>query len=198
MAIDLGWYRLPVTTSAETNLYRSEGQGTTGTAVWFLIVFGVIGALTAGIVSFAGLHVGPWWMWLLVIVGFVWLGKWELKRSAIVIELVEKDGELRVRIRGRGVDLDEQIARGYDYWTNVVTNSVRHGGPMLRYNIAVRTNGGKQLGFHTLGGRLGLDWPERADGVPDGPDTFSPGNLFLLEKALRAAEKSPAQHPLRS
>ncbi len=182
----------------ETSLYRSEGQGTTGTALWFLIVFGVVGALTAGIISLVGLRVGPWWMWLLVIAGFVWLGRWELRRSAIVIELVEKEGELRLRIGGRGVQLDEQIERGYDHWTNVISNSVRQGGPMLRYNVRVRTSGGRQIGFHMMGGRLGLDWAERREGLADGPDTFSPGNLFQLEKALRAAEKSPAGHPLRS
>lgn len=133
-----------------------------------------------------------------MIAGFVWLGNWEMKRSAIVVELVEKEGELRLRVQGRGLQLDEQIERGYDYWTNVVTNSVRHGGPMLRYNITVRTSGGRQLGFHTLGGRMKLEWPERGDGLADGPDTFSPGNVFLLEKALRAAGSSPANHPLRS
>jgi hypothetical protein len=184
--------------TGEASLFRGDGQGTTGTALWFLIVFGVIGALTAGIVSFAGLRVGPWWVWLLVIVGFVWLGRWEMRRSAMVIELVEKDGELRLRITGRDVAVDEQIERGYDYWTNVVTNSVRQGGPMLRYNITVRTNGGRQIGFHTLGGRMSLDWPERREGLADGSDTFSPLNLFLLEKALRAAGTAPPGHPLRS
>ncbi len=185
--------------SDETRLYRANGQGTTGSGLWFLIVFGVIGALTAGIVSLAGLHAGPWWLWLLVIAGFVWLGRWELRRSAMVIELIEKDGELRLRIHGRGVQVDEPIERGYDHWTNVITNSVRQGGPMLRYNITVRTGNGRQIGFHTLGGRLGLDWPERGEGLADGPDTFSPGNLFLLEKALRAAAGASApEHPLRS
>ena len=187
-----------MTGTGEASLYRAEGQGTSGTAIWFLVVFGVVGALTAGIISLIGLHVGPWWLWLLVIVGFVWLGKWEMTRSAIVIELVAKEGELRLRIHGRGVQLDEQIERGYDHWTNVITNSVAQGGAMLRYNLTVRTGSGRQLGFHTLGGRLGLDWPERPEGLSDGPDTFSPGNLFLLEKALRAAGTAPADHPLRS
>jgi hypothetical protein len=184
--------------SDETSVYRSEGQGTTGAGLWFVIVFGVIGALTMSIIAFVGLHVGPWWLWLLVIVGFVWLGRWELRRSAMVIELVEKDGELRLRITGRGVALDEAIARGHDHWTNVVTNSVRHGGPILRYNVTVRTSSGRQIGFHTLGGRLNVDWPSRDEGLSDGPDTFSPGNLFQLEKVLRAAEVAPPGHPLRS
>lgn len=133
-----------------------------------------------------------------MIVGLIWLGRWELRRSTIRIELYEKDGELRLRIRGRGLQVDEQIARGYDRWTNVISNSARAGGPMLRYNLAVRTNGGKQIGFHTLGGRLGLDWPERPDGLEDGPDTFSPHNLFLLDKALKAGERSSAGSPMRS
>jgi hypothetical protein len=181
----------------ETSLYRGDGQGTTGTALWFLIVFGVVGALTAGIVSLIGLPAGPWWLWLLVIVGFVWLGRWEMRRSAIVIELVDKDGELRVRIAGPGVQLDEQIERGYSRWTNVVTNRVAQGGPILRYNVTVRTSTGRQLGFHQLGGRLDLGWPERSDGLADGADTFSPGSVFHFEKALSVAGALPAGHPLR-
>ena len=184
--------------ASETSLYQAEGRGTTGKALWFLIVFGVVGGLTVGIISLAGLPVGPWWFWLLVIMGFVWLGSWEMKRSAIVIELVVKEQELHLRIRGRGMLLDEQIERAYDRWTNVITTSVAQGGPILRYNIAVRIGGGRQIGFHTLGGPLGLEWPERHEGLHDGPDTFSPQNLFLLEKALRAAETTPAGHPLRS
>jgi hypothetical protein len=175
-----------VANTGETVLFSGEGQGTSGSGLWFLIVFGVIGALTAGIVSLVGLHVGPWWLWLGVIVGFVFLGRWEMRRSATTIELVEEDGALRVRIQGP-TSVDEAIERSYERWTNVITNSVRAGGPMLRYNVAVRTTGGRQIGFHTLGGRMNLPWPERGVGLGNGPDTFTPHNLFLLEKALRAA-----------
>ncbi len=182
----------------ETSLYRANGQGTAGNALWFVIVFGVIGALTAGTVSLIGLRAGPWWMWLAVIIGFLWLGRWEMRRSRIAIELVDQDGELRLRIRGHGVQLDEAIERGYDYWTSVVSNSVRAGGVMLRYNLTVRTGSGRRIGFHTLGGRMNLAWPERGDGLDDGPDTFTPDNLFLLEKTLRAANEPPPGHPLRS
>jgi hypothetical protein len=185
-------------TTGETSLYRANGQGTAGNALWYVIVFGVIGALTAGIVSLIGLPAGPWWLWLAVIAGFVWLGRWELRRSRIAIELVDKDGELRLRIHGQGVALDEAIERGYDYWTSVVSNSVRTGGVMLRYNVTVRTGSGRQIGFHTLGGRMKLEWPERGKGLDDGPDTFSPDNLFLLEKTLRAATNAPPGHPLRT
>jgi hypothetical protein len=57
---------------------------------------------------------------------------------------------------------------------------------MLSYDIAVHTTSGRRIGFHQLGGPLGLDWPTRRDRLGDGEDIFST-NVFALEKALRTA-----------
>jgi hypothetical protein len=182
----------------ESVLHRAEGQATTGAALWYLIAFGVIGALTALLVSFA-LPIGPWWMWLLVIAGFVWLGKWELGRSAVVIELYERDGALRLRVSGRGAQLDEEIRREHDRWTHLITSNVRHGGPMYRYNLTVQTIRGRRIGFHSLGGRLDLGWPERRnDDLGDGPDIFSTFGVYALEKALQAAAVSVSANVVRA
>ena len=79
-------------------LYAADGNATTGSAIWYLIVLGVVGALTAMIVAFA-LPIGPWWMWLLAIAPFVWLGKWEMGRSAMTIELTKSDaGTVRLKL----------------------------------------------------------------------------------------------------
>ena len=128
-----------------------------------------------------------------------WFGRWELRRSAIVIELLDCDGELRLRITGQGVKLEETRQLGYDHWTNVGTNSVRQGGPILRYNIAVRTGSGRHIVFHMLGGRMKVDWPERQAGLADGPDTFAPGNVFHREGlARRRGGSSKAPVALRT
>ena len=170
----------------EKILHRAQGQATAGSAIWFLIVFGVIGALTALLVSFA-LPIGPWWLWLCAIVPFVWLGKWEMGRSAMVIELYERGDELRLRLSGRGAQLDEPIQRDVERWTNVVNRNIRYGGLMLSWNLVVRTTRGRRIGFHCLGGpHEDLDWPERRERLGDGPDIYSTFGVFAIEKALAA------------
>jgi hypothetical protein len=59
---------------------------------------------------------------------------------------------------------------------------------LYHFNVLVKTASGREIGFTTLGGRGVVDWPERSPGLPDGPDTFSPMNLFGLEKALRGEQ----------
>jgi hypothetical protein len=177
---------------AEKILFHGEGQSTTGSAIWYLVVLGVVGGLTALIVSFA-LPIGPWWLWLIVIAAFVWLATWEMSRSSMTIDLLEVGDELRLRLGGRGATLDEELRPGHERWTCVVTNSVRYGGPMLSWNVVVYTTRGRRIGFHQLGGPSDkLDWPARRDKLGDGADIYSTLNVFSLERALQAAARAGA------
>jgi hypothetical protein len=168
-------------------VFQATGSGTTGQGLWFLIVFGVIGALTMIIVSIAGLPVGPWWLWLLAIVPFVQLARWEMRSSAVEVELVREGERLRLRVRGRGARpaIDGVLAPAYEHWATSFRVPIRQGGGTMTHFSLVVVAGDRKVGFHQMGGADTYGWPERAPRLADGQDVFSIANIFSLEKALR-------------
>jgi hypothetical protein len=172
--------------TSEQVLHRAEGSATTGSGLWFLIAFGMIGALTMTLVGFAvPSMVGPGWLWMLTIVPIVLLARWELRRSAIVIEVIERGAELRVRVSGKGATIDEPIRATYERWATSDRVPLKHGGgKMVHFSVVVMTERGRRLGFHQMGGRDAAGWPERSPRLSDGPDVFLTLGIFGFEKAL--------------
>lgn len=165
-------------------VFHGDGQATAGSAIWYLIALGIVGALTATLVSIA-LPIGPWWMWLLANVPFVLLGRWELGRSAVEIELVKGESGLRLRVRGRGGNVDELVDR-YDHWATGERVPIRMGGGvMMSFNIVAIVGRGRRISFRQMGGPDPRGWPERKPRLGDGADTFSVLNIFGIEQALR-------------
>ena len=165
-------------------VFHGDWQATAGSAIWYVIALGVVGALTATLVSIA-LPIGPWWMWLLANVPFVLLGRWEMGRSAVEIELVEAESGLRLRVRGRGGNLDEPVDRYEPGATGERVPIRRGGGVMTSVNIVAIVGRGRRIGFRQMGGADPRGWPERKPRLDDGADTFSVLNIFGIEKALR-------------
>ncbi|HTJ42017.1 MAG TPA: hypothetical protein VL463_07955 [Kofleriaceae bacterium] len=166
-------------------VFTGDGQATTNGAIWFLIVIGIVGALTAMCVAIA-LPIGPWWMWLLAIVPFVLLARWELRRSSVAIEFVKRGGELRVRVNGGGLKIDEPVDR-YDHWATGERVPVRlGGGVMMNFSVLVIAGRGRRIGFRQMGGKDARGWPERKPRLYDGSDVFSVLNIHGIEKALAA------------
>ncbi len=160
--------------------------------VWYVVVFGVVAALTMTIVGLAsGDRVGPWWMYVVALAGFIALGAWAFRRGALKIALVEQEGALRVTVSGNAVSLDVELEPGHQRWCWVEHNAPTRGGPMGHFNLTVTAVDGRVIGFQQMGAPDGRDgWPRRDSGLADGADVFSCGNIFGLERALAARRAS--------
>ncbi len=170
-------------------VFTSEAQVTDLAGLWFLITFGFIGGLTMIILGFAIPQlVGPWWLWILSLVPFVLLARWEMRRSKVEIKLFDDgSGGVRLVIGGRAAAIDTAIEPRYERWATAENIPIRHGGGvMMHFSVVVRGNRGRRIAFTQMGGRDAAGWPERKPRLGNGQDVFSTLNIFGLEKALRA------------
>jgi hypothetical protein len=139
-------------------LFHCEGNSRQSALLWYPIVFGVIGVLLMILLAAVGMPgVGRWWLWVLALVPFYFLGRWEMRRSHVSIDLVAvRNGGRRLRISGRGGNLDEELAGEPERWTTKPMVPQRPPGPVLYpFNVLVKTASGREIGYTTLAGR----WP---------------------------------------
>jgi len=146
----------------------------------------ILGAVMPG-------QVGRWWMWLLVLVGiaaWVWRAMGE---GSIVIQLLDDGGALRLSVKGQSVEIDEEVAPGYEHWCELQRVPVgMGGGHMAHFSLQVRTKGGRTLGFRQMGGNDAAGWPTRKGRLPDGPDVFTTVNILGLQHVLAERQAAAA------
>ncbi len=116
-----------------TLIYSTTGATTSGAGI-YLSVFGVLIGVTLLIVStFAGKTVGPWWMWLLIVGGFIALGWWSVKTGNTIIELYRvNDQHMHLSIKGSSanVDMTFETWRVANWFTYEYMRA-KHGGAIL-------------------------------------------------------------------
>ena len=167
-------------------VHEAEAQSTEDGLIWFVIVFGVIGAITMIIVgAIIPERVGAWWIYAAALVGFIALGWWAMGNSSVKLQLVDDGDGLRLVAKGKSVNLDERLEPGYQHWATGERVPLKlGGGVMMHFSLTVKTAAGRTFGFRQMGGSDAGGWPERGKRLTDGVDVFSTVDIFGLQRAL--------------
>lgn len=181
--------------SEEVPVFETKGSrsGTVGT---WITVLGVIGGLTAMIMTIAlaaaGQHHG--WLWVgasvLFLAAMLVFGWWSFKRDDAKIALLLGPDGLVVRISGAAFDQRFSVAK-FDYWYCFERMPMKQGGAILvKYYATLQGANGETVGFKQMRGGKGTepaDWPMREKNLSEGRGVFHIMDLqgFIRRLAAR-------------
>jgi hypothetical protein len=144
-----------------TPVFESGGSKS-GTPGIVISVLGFILGITALIISFAiPKVVGPWYLYLGILCLIFLFARWTYRRDRVRIRLFQtRDKTFTLVVHGQAAHEEIQFTNQFLYWYNYERLSPKAGGGLIvKYFLVISSPIGKTVGFKTMLGGIGTEYP---------------------------------------